>query len=63
MEEQEITEPSQGMNGLRMLVGGEDVIEDKADHCFPEMLQEDLPLLVGRLQWRKQSQLPLFNPG
>ena len=47
MEEQGITELSLGTHGLRMLVRGEDVVEDKADPNFLEMLLVDLPLLEG----------------
>ena len=53
MEEWQITELSQGMHSLRMLVGVEDIVEDKGDHHFLEMLQGDLPLSEGKFQLRK----------
>ena len=46
MEEQEIAALSKGTFGFEML-GGEDFIEDKADHNFLHILQVDLPLLEG----------------
>ena len=48
MEEQGITELSQGMHSIRMLVVGEDAIEDKADHNLLKTLWVDLPLWGGR---------------
>ena len=59
MEGRQITELSQGMHSLRMLVGGEDIVEDKADHHFLEMLQGDLPLSEGQVPIEEVITVPI----
>ena len=59
MEEQGIAELTQGMYGLKMLVGGEDVIEDKADCNSIEMLWVDLPLLEGKVPTKEVIKVPI----
>ena len=43
MEIQKIAELIQGTHSARMLEGGEDIVEDKADHNLLETLLVDLP--------------------
>ena len=59
MEEWEIKELSQGMHSLGMLVGGEDAVEDKADHNFLKMLWVDLPLLEGEVLIMEVIKVPI----
>ena len=46
----------QGMHGLRMLEGGEDVVKDKADHNFLEMLVE------GEIPIEEAIKVPISQP-
>ena len=42
-----------------MLVEGEDIIEDKADHDFPEMLWVVLPLWEGEVLIKEVIKVPI----
>ena len=50
------------MHSLRMLEGGEDVIEDKADHNFLKILWADLPLPEGEVLIMEVIKVPISQP-
>ena len=58
MEELGIADLSQGTNDLRMLVKGEDVKGDMADHNVLKMLWVDLPPLEGEVQIKEAIKVP-----
>ena len=47
------------MHNLGMLVEGEHIKEDKADHNFLETLWVDLPLLEGAVQIKEVIKVPI----
>ena len=59
MGEQGIAELSQGMYGLRMLVGVEDIIKDKAGYNSLNALWVDLPLPEGEVLIKEAIKVPI----
>ena len=57
-----IVELSQETHSLGMLVGGEDIIEDKTDPNFLEMLLVDLPLLEGEVPTKEVIKVFIIQP-
>ena len=50
------------MHDVRMLVEGEDVIEDKTDHNCLEMLWVDLPLPEREVPIKEVIKVPIIQP-
>ena len=59
VEEWKSGESQSLVHGLRMLVGGEDIIEDKADHNFLKMLLVDFLLPEGEVPIEEVIKVPI----